>query len=220
MAPTPVWLLHPNKLFREGMKSLLSKSPFLVVAEAAGLQDVENLASGPAPDLILLDLAGEAEAAGLRHLREQFPKSRLVILTSELSTKRLTTALETGIDGYLMSDLSPEALTQSLNLVLLGEKVFPTSLAALLIRGSVDNVIDLPGNRRGLSERENQILHCLLKGESNKMIANRLGITEATVKVHLKTVLRKIDAANRTQAAIWALNNGYDQSSPSLAVGT
>jgi two-component system, NarL family, nitrate/nitrite response regulator NarL len=220
MAPTPVWLLHPNKLFREGMKSLLSKSPFLVVAEAAGLQDVENLASGPAPDLILLDLAGEAEAAGLRHLRKQFPKSRLVILTSELSTKRLTTALETGIDGYLMSDLSPEALTQSLNLVLLGEKVFPTSLAALLIRGSVDNVIDLPGNRRGLSERENQILHCLLKGESNKMIANRLGITEATVKVHLKTVLRKIDAANRTQAAIWALNNGYDQSSPSLAVGT
>jgi two-component system, NarL family, nitrate/nitrite response regulator NarL len=118
-----------------------------------------------------------------------------------------------------MSDLSPEALTQSLNLVLLGEKVFPTSLAALLISGPVDNVVEMPGGRRGLSERENQILRSLLKGESNKMIANRLGITEATVKVHLKTVLRKIGAANRTQAAIWALNNGYDQNAPILVAG-
>jgi two-component system nitrate/nitrite response regulator NarL len=171
------------------------------------------------PDLVLLDLAGDGEATALRQLRAQMPKARLVILTSELSTKRLTTALETGIDGYLMSDLSPEALTQSLNLVLLGEKVFPTSLAALLISGPVDNVVEMPGGRRGLSERENQILRSLLKGESNKMIANRLGITEATVKVHLKTVLRKIGAANRTQAAIWALNNGYDQNAPILVAG-
>jgi two-component system nitrate/nitrite response regulator NarL len=220
MAPATVWLLHPNKLFREGMKHILVESPFEVIAEAASVQDLDSAANGSAPDLIVLDVAGESEAAVLRHLREQFPKSRLVILASELSTKRLTTALETGIDGYLMSDLSSEALTQSLNLVLLGEKVLPTSLAALLICGPVDDVVNMPGGRRGLSQRENQILCSLLKGESNKMIANRLGITEATVKVHLKTVLRKIGAANRTQAAIWALNNGYDQSSPSLALGT
>jgi two-component system nitrate/nitrite response regulator NarL len=206
-------------MFREGMKSILSSSPLIVVAEAASMQDLEPLVSASAPDLVLLDLAGEAEVAALRHLREQMPQTRLVILTSELSTKRLATALETGIDGYLLSDLSPEALTQSLKLVLLGEKVFPTSLAALLIHGPIDTVVDIPGGRRGLSERENQILHALLKGESNKMIANRLGITEATVKVHLKTVLRKIGVANRTQAAIWALNNGYDQSASSRAVG-
>src|SRR5687768_8324841 len=156
MSSATVWLLHPNKLFREGMKRILSESPFMVVAEAAGMQDAVDLAG--TPDLILLDLAGEGEGAALRLLRERLPKARLVILTSELSTKRLTTALETGIDGYLMSDLSPEALTQSLNLVLLGEKVFPTSLAALLISGPIDNVVEMPGSRRGLSERENQIL--------------------------------------------------------------
>jgi two-component system nitrate/nitrite response regulator NarL len=219
MTSATVWLLHPNKLFREGMKRILSESPFLVIAEAAGVQNAGCLADAPVPDLVLLDLAGDGEATALRQLRAQMPKARLVILTSELSTKRLTTALETGIDGYLMSDLSPEALTQSLNLVLLGEKVFPTSLAALLISGPVDNVVEMPVGRRGLSERENQILRSLLKGESNKMIANRLGITEATVKVHLKTVLRKIGAANRTQAAIWALNNGYDQNAPILVAG-
>jgi len=154
MTSATVWLLHPNKLFREGMKRILSESPFLVIAEAAGVQNAGCLADAPVPDLVLL-----------------------------------------------------------------GEKVFPTSLAALLISGPVDNVVEMPGGRRGLSERENQILRSLLKGESNKMIANRLGITEATVKVHLKTVLRKIGAANRTQAAIWALNNGYDQNAPILVAG-
>ena len=59
-----------------------------------------------------------------------------------------------------------------------------------------------------MSQREVQILRCLLSGDSNKMIANQLSITEATVKVHLKSLLRKINASNRTQAAIWALNNG------------
>ena len=147
------------------------------------------------------------------------PKSRLVILAGELETKRLKTALEAGIDGYLMSDLSPDALIQSLRLVMLGEKVFPTHLAALLISGQTDNIVAMPGTPRGLSEREMQILRHLLKGDSNKMIANRLGITEATVKVHLKTVLRKIGAANRTQAAIWALNHGFDRDNASHAVG-
>jgi two-component system nitrate/nitrite response regulator NarL len=127
--------------------------------------------------------------------------------------------LDAGLDGYLLSDLSPAALVQSLQLVLLGEKVFPTSLAALLVSGLTDNVVTMPGGGRGLSEREGQILRFLVHGESNKMIANHLGITEATVKVHLKTVLRKIGALNRTQAAIWALNNGLDQASAVRAVG-
>jgi two-component system nitrate/nitrite response regulator NarL len=218
MAQATVWLMHPNKLFREGLKRILADSPFPVVAEVAGLPDTSALAGGLVPALVLLDLAGDSEAAALRQLRERLPASRLVILTAELSTKRLTAALEAGLDGYLMSDLSPAALVQSLQLVLLGEKVFPTSLAALLVNGPMDHGVARPGGSRGLSEREGQILHFLIGGASNKLIANRLGITEATVKVHLKTVLRKIGALNRTQAAIWALNNGFDQSSPVRAV--
>jgi two-component system nitrate/nitrite response regulator NarL len=94
--------------------------------------------------------------------------------------------------------------------VMMGEKVFPTHLAALLISGRINtSAFDMPSARKGLSQREVQIVRCLLNGDSNKVVANHLNITEATVKVHLKSLLRKINATNRTQAAIWALNNGF-----------
>ena len=97
-------------------------------------------------------------------------------------------------------------LIQSLQLILLGEKVFPTTLASMLL----DMTAAGPQHSvRGLSPREREILQLLVTGASNKLIATRLGITEATVKVHLKTLLRKIDVNNRTQAAIWAMNNGF-----------
>src|SRR5690606_31857815 len=94
-----------------------------------------------------------------------------------------------------------------------GEKVFPTDLARILINGDFNVPAALPVSRRAaagraLSERETQILDCLLSGYSNKMIAKRLEISEGTVKVHLKGILKKINVQNRTQAAIWALNNG------------
>ncbi len=94
---------------------------------------------------------------------------------------------------------------------MLGEKVLPTHLAALLVKGILSSAPTRinTANSHGLTEREVQILQCLVQGDSNKMIANRLGITEATVKVHMKGLLRKISATNRTQAAIWALNNGF-----------
>jgi two-component system, NarL family, nitrate/nitrite response regulator NarL len=123
-----------------------------------------------------------------------------------LSADWLKAAMGAGADGYLLKDVSPEALIQSLQLVVIGEKVFPTNLAALLL-----TQISTPAPQsswRGLSAREREILQHLVTGASNKLIANRLGITEATVKVHLKTLLRKIDVNNRTQAAIWAMNNG------------
>jgi two-component system nitrate/nitrite response regulator NarL len=219
MSRATVWLVDPNTLFREGLKHLLADSPFMVTAELGRVPELSILSGGPVPDLVLLDLAGAGETAALRQLREKLPASRLVALTAELNRERLAATLEAGLDGYLLRDLSPAALVQSLQLVLLGEKVFPTSLAALLVSGFTNNAVTMPGGDRGLSERESQILRFLIHGESNKLIANRLGIAEATVKVHLKTVLRKIGVANRTQAAIWALNNGLDQASPVRAVG-
>ncbi|WP_207458445.1 response regulator transcription factor [Azospirillum sp. SYSU D00513] len=212
MEPVRAFLIDSNKLFREGLKRLLGESSFYISAEAGNLREalgaVEN---GLSPQLILLDLSsgGDEEAEGMRRLRAQLPDTRIVVLTSELCTRRLTNALEAGADGYLMKDLSSDALAQSLKLVMIGEKVFPTHLAALLISGRVNgNSAEMPISRKGLSQREVQILRCLLNGDSNKMIANHLSITEATVKVHLKSLLRKINASNRTQAAIWALNNG------------
>ncbi|PGH53405.1 DNA-binding response regulator [Azospirillum palustre] len=207
-----VFLIDANKLFREGMKRLFEGTPFNVVGEAGSLREgLSTLGTGQNPDLILIDLPSGAdeEVEAMRSLREEHPSIRIVILTNDLETRRLSAALGAGAGGYLLKDIACEALMQSLKLVMMGEKVFPTHLAALLVSGRTEDMgAELPTRRKGLSQREVQILRCLLNGNSNKMIANHLSITEATVKVHLKSLLRKINASNRTQAAIWALNNG------------
>jgi len=203
-------LIEPNRLFREGIKHLLAGSPFRLSNEYAS---IEQAVAGDDKSckLVIVDYPVDASET-LAALRAGFPNSRIVVLASELSADRLKAAMGAGADGYLIKDVSPEALIQSLQLVVIGEKVFPTNLASLLL-----TQIAAPapqGSWRGLSAREREILQHLVMGASNKLIANKLGITEATVKVHLKTLLRKIDVNNRTQAAIWAMNNGIvpDQS--------
>ena len=207
-----VFLIDANKLFREGMKRLFEGTSFNVVGEAGTLREgLTALGTGSNPDLILIDLPSGAdeEVEAMRTLREGHPSIKIVILTNDLDTRRLSGALGAGAGGYLLKDIACEALMQSLKLVMMGEKVFPTHLAELLVSGRTEDMgAELPTRRKGLSQREVQILRCLLNGNSNKMIANHLNITEATVKVHLKSLLRKINASNRTQAAIWALNNG------------
>ena len=204
-------LFGRNKLFREGLKSLLKGSQFDVVGEAdeVGMTDLgENVE----PGLILIDLSSNPShiVEDLNHLTNVFPDSPVVILNDNLCSNTLASCLAAGASGYLMKDISLDALLISLPLVVLGEKVFPTHLAALLVNGVANAVpANIPSdNSFGLSEREMQILQCLVQGDSNKLIANRLSITEATVKVHMKSLLRKINVSNRTQAAIWALNNG------------
>ncbi|CAO3413361.1 LuxR C-terminal-related transcriptional regulator [Azospirillum endophyticum] len=220
-----VFLIDANKLFREGMKRLFEGTPFNVVGEAGTLREgLSTLGSGTNPDLILIDLpsGAEEEVDAMRSLREGHPSIKVVILTNDLDTRRLSAALGAGAGGYLLKDIACEALMQSLKLVMMGEKVFPTHLAELLVSGRTEDMgTELPTRRKGLSQREVQILRCLLNGNSNKMIANHLNITEATVKVHLKSLLRKINASNRTQAAIWALNNGIgDQAAESGVAAT
>lgn len=204
-------LFGRNKLFREGLKSLLKGSQFDVVGEA---DDVGMIDLDPdvVPGLILIDLSSNPShiVDDLNHLGGILPDSPVVILNDNLCSNTLASCLAAGASGYLMKDISLDALLISLQLVVLGEKVFPTHLAALLVNGVANAVpANIPAdNTYGLSEREMQILQCLVQGDSNKLIANRLSITEATVKVHMKSLLRKINVSNRTQAAIWALNNG------------
>jgi two-component system, NarL family, nitrate/nitrite response regulator NarL len=198
-------LIEANRLFREGLKHLLSGTRFEVGAEF----NTVDLALATAETAETVDLVISSQPvtgdADLRALREAFPTARIVVLADDLSVDVLRAAMGGGADGFLIKTVSPEALIQSLQLILLGEKVFPTTLAAMLL----DMTAAGPQHSvRGLSPREREILQLLVTGASNKLIANRLGITEATVKVHLKTLLRKIDVNNRTQAAIWAMNNG------------
>jgi two-component system nitrate/nitrite response regulator NarL len=111
-----------------------------------------------------------------------------------------------------LKDLSPDALIWSLQLIALGEKVFPSNLASIIATGGAGGdgkraTGEAPSNGN-LSERDVRILSCLLLGQSNKRIAQGLNLTEGAVKVHVRSVLKKINAQNRTQAAIWARDSG------------
>lgn len=213
MSFVSVALIDANNLFRQGLKALFEEQGFRIAKEASSLTaGLQVVLEGDAPQLILIDPAGIGGAADLvRSLKAAWPDARVVLLTGTLDAAVMMKAIEAGADGFLMKDISLEALAQSLRLVMMGETVFPSPLAALLISGRFDAAgrANLPIPHKGVSQREAQILRCLQNGNSNKVIANHLQITEATVKVHLKSLLRKIDAANRTQAAIWGLNNGF-----------
>jgi two-component system nitrate/nitrite response regulator NarL len=209
-----VLLVDRSALFREGLKQLLAGSRFHVGLEFSSLAEAARHAEGASqPALILSEVDGSSESfEDLNKLRESHSDAKLVVLTNKLVPQFLAQSLEAGADGYLIKDISLEALTQSLDLVMVGEKVFPTQLAGLLIQGKArpERPFIRPSMRpNGLSEREEAILRCLVYGYPNKVIADQLQMTEASVKVHLKALLRKIHAANRTQAAIWAINNGF-----------
>ena len=206
MTSSQTILIEPNRLFRQGLKHLLAGTRFEVGAEFNTVElalEAEEITE--TSDLVI---SGQAvtDEADLRALREAFPTARIVVLADGLSVEALRAAMGGGADGFLSKSVSPEALIQSLQLVMLGEKVFPTNLASMLLDMTA---VSPQHSVRGLSPREQEILQALVTGASNKLIANRLGIMEATVKVHLKTLLRKIDVNNRTQAAIWAMNNGF-----------
>ena len=215
MGPKKTLLVDRSKLFREGLKTFLADSPFPAMAEATELREAAAfIKEGLTPDIIILDFmeGHPQDIEAIREIRQLRPDAKIVLLANDISARKLTQALDTGIDACLVKNITSEALIKYLGLVVAGERVFPVELARLLIDGKLD------GGRRngtsshsGLSQREVEILGCLVNGDPNKVIANRLKITEATVKVHLKGLLRKINVANRTQAAMWAVNNGVDR---------
>jgi len=125
-----------------------------------------------------------------------------------------------GAHGYIIKSIKSEPLSTALKLVSLGEKVLPSALVEALVgheKGPVsfvDNSHDVKD--ANLSSRERDVLCCLMEGYSNKVIARKLEVCEATVKVHVKAILRKLDVQNRTQAAIWAKSRGVSGVNASL----
>ncbi len=211
MSISTVLLVGP-RLFRAGLRSLLDGEQFTVIGEIADPVQM-NGGAPPDADIALMDSSGDSMATveALQRLTQTVPRTAAVILSDRVCMATLAGCLAAGASGFLTKDISPDALLRSLQLVALGEKVFPTYLAGLLVdgvpeRGQLRAEAD---NSCGLSSREIETLQCLLRGESNKLIAKRLRISEATIKVHMKSVLRKIKANNRTQAAMWAISHGY-----------
>ena len=207
-------LVDGTNLFREGVLRILSGTQFRVARHVEAIDDLLALGAGDCDySLAIISLPDDDETFGekLGELHRICPQVRLVTLAETFDVDAVRHCFMAGVDGFLLKTISSRALLNSLELVMLGERVFPRQLVNLLLpRGFAGRSASplLNGDLRKLSEREMEIVRCLVAGHSNKVIAAQLSITEATVKVHLKSILRKIGASNRTQAAIWALHNG------------
>jgi two-component system nitrate/nitrite response regulator NarL len=212
-------VVDSSRLFREGLRQLLDGTQFRIDVECTSLAEaLGQIERGLKPQLVLAELDNSDRwIESLRSVRESCPEARIIVLSSQLVAYALAQALDAGVDGYLLKNISLQGLTESLELAMLGEKVFPTQLASLLAEGRANSerpILRVAARPNGLSDRETAILRCLVCGYPNKVIADQLQMTEASVKVHLKAVLRKIQASNRTQAAIWAINNGFQTDQP------
>jgi len=213
MSMIDVVLVGRNNLFRQGLRRLLDPSQFSIAGEARDLAVLESLLEeGLAPDLVVAELNGclEGDIDSLSGVRATYQDIRIVVLANELCLADMARLLKAGADGYLVNELSAEAFSLSLLLVMKGEKALPSTLASMLASDCNAGNGTLVRAQKDLTERERQILKCLLNAYSNKHIARALNISEGTVKVHLKSLMKKIAAGNRTQAALWARNNGID----------
>lgn len=213
----PIALLCENTLLCTGLRHILSGTPFVVseLGSGTGATLVSKEAQEPALCLIEANQDTEQVADAVRQAKERFPRARVVGLADQLDLRCVRLVLDAGVDGFCLTGSTREVLIKSLELVMLGETILPTVvIRAVLdrltqnpqpvIEGSAAIPDSIDPRVQKLSNREVEVLDCLRDGSSNKIIARKLDISEATIKVHVKAVLRKIGAANRTQAAMWA----------------
>ena len=222
-----VHIVDSSRLFREGLKRLFVSSPFFVSGESISVNELSKYKNENLSDTNFLIIGCNYIDTNLLSYIGQLlkitPMIKIIIVFDEINYNIITDALQCGVQGILLKDKSPEAFLQSLLLVGMGEKVFPSDLARLLINSDLDQRIPRthkPSVGNNLSRRERQILDGLVQGQSNKAIARALNVAEGTVKVHLKSLLRKIKARNRTQAAIWGHSIGLASPRPKAQPGS
>ena len=182
-----------------------------VVGEASNALDGIALALQLEPDLILLDL-NMPEINGietLKRLRNEGVGCRIVIFTVSDHEEDVVAALRAGADGYLLKDMEPEDMLAQLHQAALGRMVISDRLAALLAQALRSQQPDkVQVDFQSLTPREQDILKLIAEGLSNKMIARKLDISDGTVKVHVKHLLKKLNLRSRVEAAVWAVEEG------------
>jgi two-component system nitrate/nitrite response regulator NarL len=206
------YLLCRNNLLRTGVAQLLAGSQFALSGDASA--GVPNLLASDdnIPTLILicesLSPVGYGELVG--ELKKRCPGARLILLADHLEPQAIGQLVEAGLNGLCSTGMSQNAMLKALELVMLGETFLPASVGFALFeqvsaqKPTPTEIGANPDLANRFSDRETQILRLLTTGASNKLIARELGLAEATVKVHIKAILRKARAENRTQAAMWA----------------
>jgi two-component system nitrate/nitrite response regulator NarL len=198
---------HP--LFRKGVADLIDMDASLeLVGEATNGQDGLKLANDLNPDLVLLDInmKGMSGIETLKAIKQSGVDSQILMLTVSDNEDDVITALRAGADGYLLKDMEPEDILESIRKVLLGTLVISERLTQLLAKAlRDDDKLSENSDLNPLTSREQEILEQIANGMSNKRIAEALGISEGTVKVHVKHLLKKLHLHSRTEAAVWAL---------------
>ncbi len=198
---------HP--LFRKGVADLIALSESLtLVGEAASGEDGLALAHRLNPDLILLDvnMKGMDGIETLKAIKNTDIDSRVIILTVSDNEEHVVAALRAGADGYLLKDMEPEEILERLQVAANGRLVISDKLTELLAHALREDAAPRDPDKAGLTEREEQILNLIAKGLSNKLIARELEITEGTVKVHVKHLLKKLNLHSRLEAAVWVVD--------------
>ncbi|EMF0794945.1 TPA: two-component system response regulator NarL [Proteus mirabilis] len=208
-----ILLIDDHPMLRNGVKQLLSLDTTLtVVGEAGdGIQGVK-LAEELDPDLILLDLnmPGMNGFETLDQLRLRSLSGRIVVFSVPNYSDDLITALKRGADGYLLKDMEPEELLAALKQAAAGKMVVSPTLTPILAQSLREDRSESERDIDQLTPRERDILKLIAQGLSNKMIARKLDITESTVKVHVKHLLKKMKLKSRVEVAVWVHQQRVD----------
>ena len=194
---------HP--LLREGIAAVINNQPDMVmVAQAATAQEAIMQFRNHRPHITLMDLR-LPDMSGIEALiaiRSEFPDARIILLTTFEGDVEIKRALEAGARGYMLKSMPPKDLVEVVRQVHAGKKRIPPHLAAQLAEHMSDEV---------LTEREVEVLGQIAGGNRNRDIAERLFISEETVKVHIKHIMEKLGASDRTQAVAIGVRRGIIQ---------
>lgn len=212
-----IMIVDDQSLVRDGLAMLLNLRPELEVVGTAsdGEEAVQN-AEQFQPEIILMDIRMPRTngVEGTRLIREQFPHIKVLMLTTFNDSELIFEALEQGASGYLLKDMATDTIVQAILTAHAGGVVLPQDITAQIVKElkktKVDHVAEqcVPEQIGQLTEREIEVLRELGYGLNNKEIAEKLFITEGTVKNHVSNIISKLELRDRTQAAIFAVRYG------------
>lgn len=212
MADTPpvrVLLVDDHQVVRRGLRTFLEvQDDIEVVGEASDGEEGIARAEELRPDVILMDIKmpGTDGIEALRRLRELANPARVLIVTSFTEQRTVVPALRAGAAGYVYKDIDPDALARAIRSVHAGHVLLQPEVAVALL--SQEDQSPPSGRSGSLTDREREVLSLIADGRSNREIARALVLSEKTVKTHVSNILMKLDLADRTQAALWAVRHG------------